>query len=216
MAKRKEQLVIGHYYHVYSRGVDKRDIFVDGEDFGRFLRTMREFNNQEPIGGLRMHQFYDDQQKKELGRSEPLVHIICYCLNPNHFHMVLEQVAERGVERFMHRLGTGYTKYFNAKHKRSGTFFQGRFKAAHITTDAYLIHVSVYVNLNNRVHKLRSPASKSSWQEYIQGLNNNHDDAMCKKEIILGQFKTILEYRRYAEKNLPLIQERKELQKILF
>ena len=130
--------------------------------------------------------------------------------------MVLEQVVERGVERFMHRLGTGYTKYFNAKHKRSGTLFQGRFKAAHITTDEYLLHVSVYVNLNNRVHKLRSPASKSSWQEYIQGMDDNHDDAMCKKEIILGQFNNPIEYCQHAEKNLLRIQERKELQKMLF
>lgn len=216
MARRKEQLAIGDYYHVYNRGVDKRDIFFDKEDFGRFLRTMREFNNQEPVGGLRMHQFYGDQHKKESRRSEPLVHIICYCLNPNHFHMVLEQVTERGVERFMHRLGTGYTKYFNARHKRSGTLFQGRFKAAHITTDEYLLHVSVYVNLNNRVHQLRSPASKSSWQEYIQGMDDLHKDAMCKKQIILGQFQSPDEYKRHAEKNLPLIQERKELQKMLF
>ena len=76
MARRKEQFVIGDYYHVYSRGVDKRNIFVGEEDFGRFLRTMREFNNQEPMGGLRMHQFNGDQNKKKLSRSEPLVHII--------------------------------------------------------------------------------------------------------------------------------------------
>lgn len=216
MSKRKEELVIDEYYHVFSRGVDKRDIFLDEDDFERFLRTMREFNNKEPIGGLHMHQFHRDQLIKEFGSPDPLVHIICYCLNPNHFHMVLEQVAERGIERFIQRIGTGYTKYFNARHRRSGVLFQGRFKAAHITTNEYLAHVSVYVNLNDRVHQLRSPASKSSWKEYIQGMDDSHKDAMCKKQIILKQFQSLDEYKRYAEKNLPLIQERKELQKMLF
>ncbi len=216
MAVRKVPFAIGEFYHVFNRGNDGRDIFIKEEDFDRFLRAIREFNNGEPMGGLRIHDLHYNKRVKELGSPEPLVNIVCYCLNPNHFHMVLEQVAKQGIERFMQRLGTSHTKFFNAKYQRSGSLFQGKFKSAHIGTDEYLLHVSVYVNLNNRVHKLRSKASKSSWNEYIQTVDDHHKDAMCKKQIILKQFRNPAEYRRYAEKNLASIQERKELAKMLF
>lgn len=216
MAVRKVPFATGEFYHVFNRGNDGRDIFIKEEDFDRFLRAIREFNNEEPMGGLRMHDLHYNKLVKELGSPKPLVNIVCYCLNPNHFHMVLEQVAKRGIERFMQRLGTSHTKFFNAKYKRSGSLFQGKFKSAHIDTDEYLLHVSVYVNLNDQVHKLRSKASKSSWQEYVQGIDDQHKDAMCKKQIILGQFRGPAEYRSYAEKNLVSIQERKELAKMLF
>jgi len=215
MSSRKKPFAIGEYYHVFNRGVDRRDVFMDNEDFERFLRSMREFNNKEPMGGLHMHEFRD-RLIREIGQLDPLVNIICYCLNPNHFHMVFEQVAERGVEKFMHRLGTGHTKYFNVRHKRVGSLFQGKFQSVHIDSDEYLLHVSAYVNLNYRVHRLRSKASKSSWDEYIRGLKDSHKDAVCTKDVILGQFQNPLEYRRYAERNLPLIQERKDLARLLF
>jgi putative transposase len=209
-------MAVGEYYHVFNRGVDKRDIFLDKSDFERFLLTMREFNNKEPIGGLHMLQYMKGGIDEEYGAPEPLVNIICYCLNPNHFHLVLEQIAERGVERFLQRIGTGHTKYFNARHSRSGALFQGRFKVAHITTNEYLLHVSVYVNLNDRVHQLRSPASKSSWEEYSKGIDDNHKDAMCSKKVVLSQFDHVSAYRGFAERTLPSIQARKDLQRMLF
>lgn len=69
----------------------------------------------------------------------------------------------------MHRLCTGFSKYFNGKHQRSGALFQGPFKAVHVDINEYLLHVSAYVNLNNRVHRLGRSASKSSWEEYLKG-----------------------------------------------
>ena len=100
---------------------------------------------------------------------------------------------------------------FNNKYKRSGSLFQGVFKDVHIDSNTYLLHVSAYVNLNDRVHKLGGEAAKlvksmSSWEEYT----NKKIKGICKKDIILGQFGSVSEYKKFALSSLELIKERKE------
>lgn len=120
------------------------------------------------------------------------------------------QRLENGVSEFMHRLGTGYTQSFNIKHKRSGSLFQGKFKALHITSNEYLLHLSAYINLNNKVHQLANKMARSSWEEY-----NNDKDGMCAKKIILKQFDKPGEYKSFAESSLQDIISRKKLSKEL-
>lgn len=197
------------YYHIYNRGVEKRDIFQDEYDFQRFLESLQEFNTLEPIGSIYEHSFRKDAS--QLGHlmskleEKGLVEIVAYCLNPNHFHLILKQVSEQGVSKFMQRLGNGYTKYFNHKYERSGGLFQGKFKAVHIDSNEYLFHLSVYVNLNYAVHKLGHPMSKSSWEEYV-GQENKR--GICSKGVILDQFKSTEDYKEYAKVTLKGIQER--------
>lgn len=208
---RKVIFAEGEFYHVYNRGTDKRDIFSDENDQTRFLESMIEFNVLEPIGSLFENSF---RKKNKLGGStskdadEKLVNIVAYCLNPNHYHFLLQQVADKGIEKFMQRLGTGYTMYFNNKYERSGALFQGKFKAVHVDSNEYLLHVSAYVNLNDRVHQLGGSTSKSSWIEYVDQQSNN---GMCKKEEILGQFKKPEDYVSFAENSLRGILERRGL-----
>ncbi len=203
---RKIRFADGEFYHIYNRGVDKRSVFLDQQDFERFLQSMREFNNQKPIGSLFENSFRD---KTKLGnRVTKLVDVVCYCLNPNHFHLILKQRIGNGLSEFMHRLGSGYTRYFNIKNKRNGALFQGKFKAIHVDSNEYLLHLSAYVNLNNRVHRLQGKAARSSWEEYVHGKK-----AMCRKEIIIKQFDKPSEYKHFAESALQDILERKKLYK---
>ena len=211
MATRKTPFVVGEYYHLYNRGVDKRIIFTDENDIGRFLQSMDEFNAVDPIGSIYKNSFRE--LRSPTSKSKQLVSFVAYCVNPNHYHFLLRQLVEKGIEKFMQRLGTGHTNYFNNKHKRSGALFQGRFKAVHISNNEYLLHVSVYINLNDRVHQLRSPASqliksRSSWREYL-GENKSINKDFCNKDIILGQFKNKKEYKEFAESSLKSILERK-------
>ena len=151
--------------------------------------------------------------KKGGVKDKKLVEFICYCLNPNHFHFILEQVSDRGIEKFMQRFGTGFTKYFNQKHKRDGSLFQGTYKAIHVDDNNYLLHLSAYVNLNNHAHQLGSLASKlikSSWDEYTTDTTG-----FSKKEIILDQFKNKEEYKAFAEEALISILEKKQTDKEL-
>lgn len=209
---RKFKFTNGEYYHIFNRGNNKRPIFLDDKDFSRFFQSMIEFNTTEPIGSI----FENSFRKDKLGSStSKLVDFTCYCLNPNHFHFILKQLEYGGIEKFMHRTGTGYTKYFNKRHDCNGSLFQGRYKAIHIDSNEYLLHLSAYINLNDRVHLLgsstsRSTTSKSSWDEYILGR-----ESFCKKDIILSQFKDVVEYRKFMEESFEVIKERKDMEKLL-
>ncbi|MDP2668923.1 MAG: transposase [bacterium] len=205
---RKVRFADGEFYHIYNRGTDKRPIFLNSQDFQRFLQSMQEFNNQKPIGSLFENSFRD---KAKLGnRVTKLVDIVCYCLNPNHFHLILKQRAEGGLSEFMHRLGSGYTRYFNIKYKRTGVLFQGKFKAKHITSNNYLLRAGAYVNQNNLVHKIRGSFYRSSWLEYV-----GNGIGICSNSIILDQFKNIFEFKEFSEEALRGILEKKKIDKEL-
>lgn len=202
----------GEFYHVYNRGVEKRNIFSDQNDFRRFFQSMLEFNVDHPIGSIYWNSFKTSKLRHEMSKSSRLVNIVCYCVNQNHYHFILEPLVEGGVEKFMQKLGNGYTKYFNHKHERSGVLFQGVFKSVHIDSNEYILHLSVYINLNNLVHKipLRHEMSKSSWEEYV----GDGKSGICRnKEVVLGQFLNKKEYKRFAEKFVKGIIERKEMLK---
>ncbi len=210
MGTRKDVFANGELFHIYNRGVDKRIIFTDDYDVGRFLKSMVEFNTVDPIGSLYENSF--NQLGGSTAKSEErLVNIISYCLNPNHFHFILGQVTDKGISEFMRRLGGGYTWYYNNKYKRSGSLFQGRFKSVHIDSNEYLLHVSSYVNLNDRAHQLGGSTAKlvrsrSSWGEYTDAGSKG----ICEKEIILGQFTSSAEYKKFALSSLEAIIQRKE------
>ena len=218
---RESPLITNEYYHIFNRGVDKRNIFLDQNDFVRFLTSMREFNVQKPIGSIYKKDWLE-KKKVEKGTkfpignlvpSSPLVEIICYCLNPNHFHFVLKQLVEDGISRFMHKLSLGYTNYFNTKYKRSGSLFQGPFKAVHIESNEHLLWVSAYVNTNAEIHNIAVEAIQYPWCSYSDYLGLRKG-TLCEKSVILGQIKNIA-YKDFVEKTIPLIKEKKEAVKYL-
>lgn len=203
---REIQFINGEYYHIFNRGNNKRTIFADDQDFSRFFQSMIEFNSLEPIGSI----FENSFKKDSLGRSaSKLVDFACYGLNSNHYHFLLKQLLDDGIKKFMHRIGTGYPKYFNNKYDCSGSLFQGKYKAIHIKSNEYILHLSAYVNLNDRVHQLGRLASKSSWDEYVL-----RREGICEKDIILGQFKNNEEYKNFAEESIKISRERKDLEKL--
>ncbi len=180
---RKEPFITGLYYHVYNRGVDKRDIFSSLNDLRRFVLSIKKFNSIEPVGSLHEALLY---KNRNLGVQPPnlakrLVSIVCYCLNPNHFHFILKQEVDGGISEFIKRLSGGYTTYFNISHDRSGALFQGRFKSCRINSDEYFLKIFPYVNVNYLVHDI--PDSKkhlisASDKEY----NNMNFDLVSKNE----------------------------------
>jgi len=214
MTIRKVPFANNEYYHIYNRGVDKRNIFQDINDLNRFFQSMKEFNSIEPIGSIYEQSFNQLGGETPKLVVKPLVGFVCYCLNPNHYHFVLRQIVDGGISEFMKRMG-GYTSYFNEKYKRSGVLFQGVFKSKHIESNEYLLHISAYVNLNNKVHPLGgfTPkwVPKSSWGEYL----SNNQKSFCEKDVVLGQFKNVLEYKKFAESSLKDILENKEMAKLL-
>ncbi len=134
----------GEYYHIYNRGVERRDIFMETRDKERFVKLLYVAN------GTKAFEFrqIQNQLMGEIDRDEPLVAIGAYVLMPNHFHILVKETRENGISTFMEKFGTAYSMYFNKKYKRSGFLFQGNFKAEHVDNDEYLKYLFAYIHLN--------------------------------------------------------------------
>ena len=205
---RKISFALGEYYHIYNRGVDKRNIFADFFDINRFFLSMNEFNTPVSIGSIYEHRF--DKPDNSVPKPK-LIEFTAYCLNPNHFHFIVTPQHDAGIQKFMHKLGLGYTNYFNERHKRSGSLFQGKYKAVHVNSNEYLLHLSAYVNLNDEVHQLGNSVPKlvkSSWEEFLDPATKN---PFCRKNIVLDQFATFPAYKKFAFDCLDSIRLRKKM-----
>lgn len=147
---RKTPLIQGEYYHIYNRGVDKREVFLNYKDYERFAFLLGACNDKSPL--LNSAHYYRGFASIEdffKGRKqEKLVNIVCFCLMPNHFHLLLRQREENGISKFIQKVSTGYTMYFNNKNIRSGALFQGVFKSVHVDKDKYLKHLATYIHSN--------------------------------------------------------------------
>ncbi len=197
---RKTKLENEEYYHVYNRGVERRDIFVDKRDYERFLYLLFACNDSLPL--LNSQFFYRGFASIETYPRErkPIVSIVCFCLMPNHFHLLLKQRVDGGISKFMQKLGTGYTMYFNKKYSRSGVLFQGVFKSRHIDKEEYLTHLTRYIHINPA--ELREPAwkekgilSKKDTYDFIKQYQwSSYPDYLRK-----GRFHKLLELEILSE-----------------
>lgn len=135
------------FYHIYNRGVEKRIIFNDTDDYAVFLSLFKRYLDVEPAKDVagRDYPHYRDQIK-----------LLAFCLMSNHFHLLIYQKDKGAMTRLLRGVCTAYTMYFNKKYQRVGHLFQSRFKASMITNDTYLQHISRYIHLNTRNYE--------SWQ----------------------------------------------------
>jgi putative transposase len=205
---RRVSLANGEIYHVYNRGVDKRKVFLNTRDYQRFVDGLIIFNTKERIAS---HSF---GTKKSFKDENALVNIMAYCLMPNHFHLLLEQRTENGIAKYIQKLITGYTMYFNKKHDRSGVLYQGVFKSKHVKTNAYLLELSRYIHANpteilgenakGRVD-VRNYLLKYPWSSLSDYADSKgHSDlSALNKEMILGQFSSPSNYVDFVLRIFP-------------
>ncbi len=151
MPRRVIPMVNGEYYHVFNRGVDKRDIFVHKADYLRFYQSLHLFNVVEPTHDF---SFANIQNYKD---KQPLVQIYAYSLLSNHFHLMIKQIVDDGISEFMKRVTGGYTSFFNGQYSRSGALFQGTYKRVHISSEEQYQYLFAYVNENHFVHNQQRP-----------------------------------------------------------
>lgn len=147
--QRKISFSEGEYYHIYNRGTDKRVVYSSHDDYMRFLALMYICNNIAPVN-IR-EQFpkgVSFVKLKDITRDETLVDVGAYCLMPNHFHILVKEKKEEGITKFISKLATGYSMYFNSKYERTGKLFEGVFKATHVNENIYLKHLFSYIHLN--------------------------------------------------------------------
>lgn len=206
MPYRTTTLVNNEIYHIYNRGIEKRNIFLCKRDHQRCLDTFSfyQYKNNSTKFSLITHPMCnrDNYEKR--------VEVICYCLMPNHMHFVLEQITNNGISDFMRLLGNSYVKYFNLRYDRAGTLFQGQFKAKHIDTDEQLAHLSRYVHLNPYVSGLVNNLGQYYWSSFNEYAKSQKIGA-CEKKKVLQMFKNNRDYIKFVKdhkdyaKNLEMI-----------
>ena len=184
---RIEPFIVGDYIHVYNRGNRKAEIVRSEEDKWRFMQALRFFNDSHSSVNIlrqisRLKSDFNTPRNRlatsvfETGwpanwpDKDPLVKILCYCLMPNHFHLLLKEIRKGGISKFMQKLGGGYTNYFNLKHKEVGRLFQGAYKGKTIKNDQlYLEYLSVYIQVIN-VLELFPGGLKKALDDIDEGL----------------------------------------------
>ena len=185
MGIRNIEFINGEYYHVFNRGVDKRIIFNTNEQQHFFFRRL-DLLNTTNTSKLIANQRSKRKDKEIIAEGEKLVDIVAYCLLPNHFHLLLRQKTDNGISQFMQRLGTSYTKFFNQQEKRSGSLFQGKFKATHLSGEFALPILSAYINLNYAHHKIDTNVNlvRSSLYDYITDAGKACTNHICDQDEI--------------------------------
>lgn len=152
-----KQYVAGGYYHIYNRGVERRVVFMDDRDYRTFL------------GYLKLYLSPTDPWTRPHKDLSQEIELVAYCLMPNHFHLLVRQVSERGIESLMRCLMSGYVQYFNHRHKRVGSLFQDSYKAVRMVGDGQLRQVERYIHENPQrsgQDAIKYPYSSLSWGQH--------------------------------------------------
>ena len=214
---KKPQFVENQIYHVYNRGVEKRATFLDDKDFRRFIHDLFEFNDKD--SAFNVAYYFNSRSKKIEPRNiekkrkprKSLVEILLFVLMPNHFHLLLKQSKENGIVKFMQKLGTGYTNYFNKKYERVGSLFQGRFKAVLVNEERHLIHLPFYIHTNPLALIYGSSTSidwkkgkefleNYRWSSYLDYIGKKNFPSVTSRKFLLEFWGGEINYQKETEK----------------
>jgi putative transposase len=218
----KPPFINGDIYHIFNRGVEKRTIFVDDSDYLRFIHSLSEFNDEGAVSNFNYYfnpktlEIHSLNRRLSSSRPKrmPLVELLLFTLMPNHYHLMLRQITEEGVIKFMQKIGTGYTNYFNKKYDRVGPLFQGRFRAAHIKKESHFLYLPHYIHTN----PLKLADSEASpldflksyrWSSFPDYIGIKNFPFVTRREFLLGIFGGENAYQQYTmerlnEEALPL------------
>jgi putative transposase len=211
----REPIETGEIYHCYNRGVDKRTIYASAQEYSYFIHLLYVLNDDAPsFNTLRNHVYETNEVHQKHSRQkgdsrERLVDILAFVLMPNHYHLLLRQRVDDGIPKFMQKLGTGYTMYFNERHERSGALFQGRYKSVHINNDRQLLYIPHYIHLNPLGLLDRNDRGSTSiikntgtylgeykWSSYLDYVGGRAFPSVTERAFILDVFGGVKKYRK--------------------
>ncbi len=205
-----KQYLDNGYYHIYNRGVEKRTIFLDQQDYAVFLNYLKEYLLPKDEKSLTERFSSPDTSYKEKDKILKLLRLnnfadeitfLAYCLMPNHFHFFVKQKSAQSIDKFMQSLATRYVMYFNRKYKRVGSLSQGVYKAVLLTHDEQFIYLSKYIHkqaLALQGETLQGWEQPSSYSEYL----GKRKTAWVHPEEVLSYFSETnlkLSYQAFVE-----------------
>lgn len=213
MGYRYDDLAPGEIYHLYTRGVEQRNLFLDNNDYQRFTALLLHCLPKEKITSYSMNE--------RAGRTPyltkegaGLVDLLCYCLMTNHVHLLIRENVEGGTSLYMRRVLTSYACYFNRQQRRSGSLFVHPFKAVLINGDDQLMHVSRYIHLNPFVAHLSKNIFSYRWSSLQDYVEPRASKATCHQSVI----KAIMApntYKEFVQKEADYAQSLADLKHLL-
>lgn len=192
MPYRKVVFANHEFYHLLNRGVAQAPIFSSTKNYQRFLDLIDFYRYENPLLCFSHYNRLTKNKKKKFLKNlrekhAVLAEILAFCLMPNHFHLLLKQIRDKGIPKMLANLQNGYARYFNLRSKRRGPLFQSRFKAVRMETEEQLLHVSRYIHLNPSTSYLVKIDDLSSypWSSLPEYLGK-HSFPFINPETILG------------------------------
>lgn len=202
---RHHNFVKGEFYHIYIHGIADFKIFPTEKDYQRFLTLIFSANSINSVPRLDRNPDLNlvwDIINGKIKINEPLVDIVCFCLMPTHFHLLIKERADGNISKYIHKILVSHAKYINLKYERRGHLFESNFHSKYINDNNYLLKVSSYIHKNPQ--KLKKWINKEHfypWSSYQDYMSKNRWQHLLKIDIISCQFKNSQEYKNYVEEN---------------
>jgi len=198
IAMRKDLLVNNNVYHILNKSIAGYVIFNNSTEFERMIQIMQYYLIGNPaVSFSRFNRASVVNQEALLASqsgNKQSVKIIAYCIMPTHFHLILEQIANNGISKYINNISNSYTRYFNLKHNRKGPLWQGRFKSVLVENDNQLLHLTRYLHLNPVTSGIINEPKMWEYSSYIEYLNES-TNKICEFDLI--SVKPIY-YRRFV------------------
>ncbi|MDP2922405.1 MAG: transposase [Candidatus Omnitrophota bacterium] len=215
---RKDLLVVGEVYHIFTRSIADFKIFNNDDEFSRMLGVIKYYQCEKPAVKfsrfITLEENMQNNIRKDLSsEKEKLVTIIAYCLMPTHLHLILKQLKQNGISIFMSNILNSYTRYFNTKHKRKGPLWEARFKSVLVEKDEYLSHLTRYIHLNPVTASLIDKPEDwfaSSYREYIE----KNAEKICQYDDVLQA--NPISYKQFVDNRISYQRELAKIKQYLF
>ena len=185
------------YYHIYNRGMQKQPIFENDKDRLRFLFLLFVFQGKNSIKNISREIKQNVQSstlhiKPELEKEvlkNRTVELISFCLMPNHFHLQVLEKSDGGISKYMQRVLTAYTKYFNTKYQKNGHLLQGSYKSVWMRDDTQLMHVSAYIHKNSgELLGWKGKEDRYPWSSFQDYIYTNRWNKLLSVDFILDHY----------------------------
>ena len=217
--KRKIPLVNGEVYHILNKSIAGYEIFNTQADYLRMQHLFRYYQKETE---KRFSDFvllkgvgtgFDAYLAKYSAGNNDIVQIIAYCLMPTHFHLVLKQLENDGISKFIGNILNSYTRYFNVKHKRKGPLWEAKFKNVLVGNDEQLLHLTRYLHSNPTTALLAKKPEEWPYSSYKEYLGTSEEIALCN-------YKDILEinpksYRKFVNNRISYQRELAKIKSLL-
>ena len=172
---RKDQIswLPGHYYHIYNRGARQLAIFREEKNYHYALRLIKKYLHQLNLS------------------------MIAYVLMPNHYHFLVQQLGDDNAGLLPQRVFNSYSKAYNKRYDHSGTLFEGRYKAKHVSSDRYLRHLCRYIHANPVKDGLVQDLEGWPYSNYLEWVGLRQGK-LVDRQFITEMFSSVATYEEFV------------------